>query len=152
MMYTYKVKFQLGKMPYYVWVDAEDDDAAKAAAKKKVRAAYGRKRQYLHLSMENLGEATPLPADPPVVKDKVGEMVMPGDMVLFEDDKRGIVQLGHGYTGAADNFYKEGADYLYIDLDAATSGGAVMRLVKPKNKYSLDFMVLRESDAVQPDA
>lgn len=145
MMYTYKVKFQLGKMPYYVWVDAENDDDAKAAAKKKVRAAYGRKRQYLHLGLENLGEAAPMPADPPVVKDKVGEMVMPGDMVIFEDDIRGIVKLGHDFGTAPDNFYKPGADYFYIDLSDGKT-----RIVKPKAKYSLDFMILRESDIEEP--
>lgn len=63
MMYTYKVKFQLGKMPYYVWVDAKDDEAAKYWAKRKVRKTYGSSRQYTHLSLENLGEATPLPPD-----------------------------------------------------------------------------------------
>lgn len=146
MLYTYKVKFQLGKMPYYVWVDAANDADAKVAAKKKVRAAYGRKRQYLHLSMENLGEAAPMPADPPVVKDKVGEMVMPGDVVLFEDDQRGTVQLGHQYAGPADDFYKDGADYLYVEL----LGQDATRLVKPKTEDSLDFMVLQQSDTEEP--
>lgn len=65
MMYTYKVKFQLGKMPYYVWVDAESEEAARVAAKRKVRGTYGRSRQYLHLGLELVGEAEPIPEDPP---------------------------------------------------------------------------------------
>jgi len=148
MMYTYKVKFQLGKMPYYVWVDAEDDDAAKAAAKKKVRAAYGRKRQYLHLSMENLGEAAPMPPDPPQVFDSVGELVMPGDVVMFDDDIKGVVELAHDFPDMPDNFYKKGDDYFTI---GTIDEHGTQRIVKTKGEHK--FLVLRESDAVeQPDA
>lgn len=64
MLYIYKVTFKLGKFPYNVWVDAEDEKGAAKAAKAKVRAAYGRKRQYEHVSAENLGEAKPLPETP----------------------------------------------------------------------------------------
>ena len=63
-LYTYKIKFQFGKMPYYVWVDAADEDAAKIAAKRKVRGTYGRSRQYTHLSTELIGEAETVPEEP----------------------------------------------------------------------------------------
>lgn len=54
-MRAYKIKFQFGKMPYWVWVDAKDPDQAKKFAKAKVRGTYGYEREYKFLELVDLG-------------------------------------------------------------------------------------------------